>query len=46
MHCDFSAYSNIQRWLGTMKQLKSRQSINEVFDGFAEPVKDQEFVAL
>ena len=43
---DFSTYPNIQRWLGNMKQLKSWQSINEVFHGFAESVKDQDFVAI
>ena len=46
VRCDFSAYPNIQRWLANMKRLKSRQAINEVSYGFAESVKDRQFVAI
>lgn len=46
VRCDFSAYPNVVRWLGNMKQLQSWDSINEAFYGWADAVKDQEFVAL
>ena len=46
IRCDFSAYPNIERWLGNMKQLKSWGPINEVFYGLADSVKEQEFVAI
>lgn len=46
VRCNFSAYPNIQRWLGNMKKLKSWPKVNEVFNGFAASVKDQPFVAL
>jgi len=40
---DFSAYPNVARWLGNMKQLNSWPQINEILYGFAESVKDQPF---
>lgn len=46
IRCDFSPYPNIQRWLGNMKQLKSWESVNEVMYGFADSVKDQQFIAI
>ena len=46
IRCDFSAYPNVERWLGNMKQLKSWPEINEVLYGFAESVKDQQFDAI
>ncbi len=46
VRCDFSAYPNIDRWLGNMKQLSSWPQVNEALYGLAEAVKDQEFVAL
>ena len=46
IRCDFSAYPNIERWLGNMKQLNSWPEINEALYGFADAVKDQPFEAI
>ena len=43
---DFSPYPNIQRWLDNMKKLKSWPQVNEVFDGFKEQLKGQQFVTV
>jgi glutathione S-transferase len=43
---DFSPYPNVKRWLDTMKKLPSWPRINEVFDGFVDSLKGQEFVTL
>jgi glutathione S-transferase len=40
------SYPNIKRWLGNMKKLKSWPSVNEVFYGFADMVKAQQFETL
>jgi glutathione S-transferase len=44
--CDFSKYPNVNRWINTMKQLKSWGSVNEVLYGFAGQVKDMPFVTI
>lgn len=44
--CDFSAYPNVQRWLDTMKTLPNWARINEVFDGYREHLKSQQFVRI
>ncbi len=46
IRCDFSAYPNIERWLGNMKRLQSWPEINEAMYGFAEAVKDQTFETI
>jgi glutathione S-transferase len=46
IRCDFSAYPNIERWLGRMKRLPSWPKVNEALYGFAEAVKDQKFDAI
>ena len=46
IRCDFSAYPNIERWLGNMKKLKSWPEINEALYGFRDSVKDQQFDAI
>ena len=46
IRCDFSAYPNIQRWLDNMKRLQSWSTVNEVFYGFVESVKDKSFDTL
>ncbi len=46
VRCDFSAYPNIERWLGNMKKLNSWESVNEVLYGYAESVKDQQFETI
>lgn len=44
--CDFSGYPNVQRWLNTMKELKSWGPVNEVLYGFAASIKDQQFTTI
>ena len=46
IHCGYSAYPNIGRWVGNMKKLKSWSKVYEVFNGFVNSVKDQPFVAI
>ena len=46
IRCDFSAYSNVERWLNNMRKLNSWKPINEALYGFASAVKDQPFKAL
>ena len=43
---DYSAYPNVQRWLGKMKQLKSWNKVNETIGGFAASLKPAELQAL
>jgi len=43
---DFSAYPNVRRWLGTMKQLKNWKKVYETIDGFAASLKAAELQAL
>jgi hypothetical protein len=43
---DFAAYPNVKRWLDNMKRLRSWNKVNEVFYGFRDAVKDQQFVTL
>jgi len=45
--CDFSGYPNINRWMATMKSLKSWQQVNGAFYQYVvEPNKGQEFVSF
>jgi len=44
--CDYSKYPNVNRWIGTMKQLKSWNQVNEVLYGFAGSLKGQNFVTI
>jgi glutathione S-transferase len=44
--CDFSKYPNVNRWINTMKQLKSWGKVNEVLYGFAGSLKDKAFVTI
>ena len=46
IHCDFSNYPNVARWVANMKKLKSWEPVNEAFTGLKESVKDQQFVAV
>ena len=46
IRCDFSAYPNVKRWLDKMKSLPSYNKVYEVVHGFAQSVKDKEFVAI
>jgi glutathione S-transferase len=41
--CDFGAYPNIQRWLGTMKKLKAWNKVNEAFNGYVAANKGKKF---
>lgn len=44
--CDWSAYPNVERWLGNMKKLKSWDRVNEALYGLAGSVAEQPFVAV
>ena len=46
VHCDFSAYPNIKRWLDTMKARPSYPKIYEVFNGFVASTKGQGLQAI
>lgn len=42
--CDFAAYPNIQRWLGNIKQLRTWNEVNALFDQIAAGNRSKEFV--
>jgi glutathione S-transferase len=44
--CKFSAYANVDRWLGNMKALRSWGKVHEVMYGFAASIKDHPFVRI
>lgn len=44
--CSWSAYPNIERWLGNMKALESWPKVHETIDGFAGSLKGKSFVAI
>jgi glutathione S-transferase len=46
VHCDLSAYPNIQRWLGNMKKRPSYDPVYEVFNGFCASTKGQPWQAI
>ena len=46
IRCNYSAYPNVERWMRSMKALKSWPKVNEVFYGFAGSLKDTPFVAI
>ena len=44
--CQYSAYPNVDRWLGSMRGLKHWAKVHEAIDGFAASIKGQPFVAI
>lgn len=44
--CQYSAYPNVDRWLGSMRGLKPWAKVHEAIDGFAASIKGQAFVAI
>ena len=46
LRCDYSAYPNVNRWLGRMKALKNWGKVHEVFHGFAASLKDKAFESV
>src|SRR6187399_3048437 len=46
IRCDYSKYPNVNRWIGTMKQLKSWAKVSEVVYGFAGSLKGKSFVTI
>ncbi|HUN50197.1 MAG TPA: glutathione S-transferase family protein [Candidatus Sulfotelmatobacter sp.] len=46
IHCNFSAYPNVERWLAAMKQRPSHAKVYEVFNGFVASTKGQPFLAI
>ena len=43
---NLAPYPNIQRWLNNMKKLPSWNKVNEVFYGYVESLKQQQFQAI
>jgi len=43
---DYSAYPNLNRWLGNMKRLKSWNKVNETINGYAASLKEAQLEAL
>jgi glutathione S-transferase len=41
--CTYGDYPNACRWIGSMKQRKSWNRVNETFNGFAASMKGKEF---
>jgi glutathione S-transferase len=46
IRCNFSEYSNVERWLRNMKALKSWPKVNEVIYGFGATLRETPFVAI
>jgi glutathione S-transferase len=46
VRCDYSAYPNVQRWLGEVKRLRSWGKVNEVMDGYLASLKDAQLETL
>lgn len=44
--CDFKDYPNVQRWLDSVKKQPSWSKVNEVFYGFRDAMKSQQFVTV
>jgi len=44
--CDFVDYPNVQRWLRNVKQLKSWDTVNELFNGFVAMNKGRTFARV
>jgi glutathione S-transferase len=46
VRCSYTAYPNIERWMGHMKALESWPKVHEAIDGFAASLKDKAFVRI
>ncbi len=47
VHCDFSKYPNVKRWMDTVKSSIGKwDEVNEVFFGLVESTKGQQFEAI
>ena len=46
VHCDYSSFPNVERWLADMKQLESWGKVHDIFNGFAASMKDTKFATL
>lgn len=44
--CDFADSPNVRRWLGNMKQLKTWNAVNEMFEGFAAGNRGKQFARV
>jgi glutathione S-transferase len=44
LRVDFGPYPNVQRWLGNVKKLRAWGPVNEALYGFAQHMKDAQFV--
>ena len=43
VRCSYTAYPNVERWLGNMKKLKTWNQVNEVFNGLVASTKGKQF---
>lgn len=43
IHCGFAEYPNVRAWVQRMKKLGSWAKVNEVLDGFAASLREQQF---
>jgi glutathione S-transferase len=46
IRCDFTAFPNVNRWLGNMKKLKTWNEVNEALYSLTNAVKDLPFIAV
>ena len=46
IHCDLSAFPNVQRWIGNMKARPSYAKVYEAFNGMVQSTKGQNFERL
>jgi glutathione S-transferase len=46
IHCDYSSYRNVSRWLSNMKALASWSKVNEAFQHWTASVQTQPFVVI
>jgi glutathione S-transferase len=44
--CDFAAYPNIRRWLGNIRQLRSWNEVNAIFESIAAGNRGKDFVRV
>ena len=46
VHCNLSAYPNVERWLGNIKKRPSYAKVYETFNGFCASTKGQPWQAI
>jgi hypothetical protein len=46
VHCNLSAYPNVERWLANVKKRPSYAKVYETFNGFCASTKGQPWQAI